>query len=80
MPTTTSTAPARKSVSTAGRYRDDVMKALELARAAKVIGKSLEAKVTVYGKEDNEEEREAYQEATAQLCCQLVVIYIINKV
>jgi isoleucyl-tRNA synthetase len=36
------------------RYRDDVMKALELARAAKVIGKSLEAKVTVYGKEDNE--------------------------
>ncbi len=36
------------------RYRDDVMKALEIARAAKVIGKSLEAKVTIYGKEDNE--------------------------
>ncbi len=34
-------------------YRDDVMKALELARAAKVIGKSLEAKVTVYGAPDN---------------------------
>jgi isoleucyl-tRNA synthetase len=28
--------------------RDDVMKALELARAAKMIGKSLDAKVTVY--------------------------------
>ena len=28
--------------------RDDVMKALELARAAKLIGKSLDAKVTVY--------------------------------
>ncbi|MBR4053459.1 MAG: isoleucine--tRNA ligase [Clostridia bacterium] len=36
------------------RYRDDVMKALEIARAAKVIGKSLEAKVTLYGKADNE--------------------------
>ena len=35
-------------------YRDDVMKALELARADKVIGKSLEAKVTVYGSADNE--------------------------
>ena len=29
-------------------YRDDVMKALELARAEKMIGKSLDAKVTVY--------------------------------
>ncbi|HOA85558.1 MAG TPA: zinc finger domain-containing protein, partial [Bacillota bacterium] len=28
--------------------RDDVMKALELARADKLIGKSLDAKVTVY--------------------------------
>jgi isoleucyl-tRNA synthetase len=28
--------------------RDDVMKALELARAEKLIGKSLDAKVTVY--------------------------------
>jgi isoleucyl-tRNA synthetase len=28
--------------------RDDVMKALEVARAAKLIGKSLDAKVTVY--------------------------------
>lgn len=32
--------------------RDDVLKALEEARAAKTIGKSLEAKVTVYGNEE----------------------------
>ncbi len=34
--------------------RDDVMKALELARAEKVIGKSLEAAVTLYVKENSE--------------------------
>ena len=34
--------------------RDDVMKALEIARAEKRIGKSLEAKITVYGSADNE--------------------------
>ncbi len=34
--------------------RDDVMKALEIARAEKLIGKSLEAKITVYGSADNE--------------------------
>ncbi len=33
-------------------YRDDVMKALELARAEKMIGKSLDAKVTVYANDD----------------------------
>ncbi len=33
-------------------YRDDVMKALELARANKMIGKSLDAKVTVYTNDD----------------------------
>jgi len=32
--------------------RDDVMKALELARADKLIGKSLDAKVTVYAADD----------------------------
>ena len=32
--------------------RDDVMKALELARAEKLIGKSLDAKVTVYTEDD----------------------------
>ncbi len=31
--------------------RDDVMKALELARAEKMVGKSLEAKITLYTKE-----------------------------
>ncbi len=34
--------------------RDDVMKALELARAAKVIGKSLEANVEIYGDENSD--------------------------
>ena len=33
-------------------YRDDVMKALEIARANKMIGKSLDAKVTVYVNND----------------------------
>ena len=33
-------------------YRDDVMKALEQARANKMIGKSLDAKVTVYTTDD----------------------------
>ncbi|MEG0448567.1 MAG: isoleucine--tRNA ligase [Lysinibacillus sp.] len=32
--------------------RDDILKALEEARNAKTIGKSLEAKVTIYAKED----------------------------
>jgi isoleucyl-tRNA synthetase len=32
--------------------RDDVMKALELARAEKKVGKSLEAKVTLYTKDE----------------------------
>jgi isoleucyl-tRNA synthetase len=31
--------------------RDDVMKALELARAEKLVGKSLEAKITLYTKD-----------------------------
>lgn len=35
-------------------HRDDVMKALEIARANKVIGKSLEAKITIYGDKENE--------------------------
>ena len=32
--------------------RDDVMKALELARAEKLVGKSLEAKITIYTKDE----------------------------
>ncbi|PKM63396.1 MAG: isoleucine--tRNA ligase [Firmicutes bacterium HGW-Firmicutes-21] len=35
-------------------HRDDVMKALEIARANKTIGKSLEAKVTIYGDRDSD--------------------------
>ena len=34
--------------------RDDVMKALELARAAKMIGKSLDAKVTIWTNNDDQ--------------------------
>jgi isoleucyl-tRNA synthetase len=34
--------------------RDDITKALELARAKKLIGKSLDAKVLIYGPNDNE--------------------------
>ncbi len=41
-------------------YRDDVMKALEIARAEKMIGKSLDAKVTVYANND-----EAYNTLSA---------------
>ena len=51
-------------------YRDDVMKALELARADKMIGKSLDAKVTVYTNDD---------EAYGALCAfadKLAEIYI----
>ncbi len=35
-------------------HRDDVMKALEIARENKKIGKSLEAKVCIYGEKDSE--------------------------
>ena len=38
--------------------RDDVMKALEIARADKKIGKSLEAKVTVYAKAGSDADKE----------------------
>ena len=34
--------------------RDDVMKALELARASKLIGKSLDAKLTIYTKNEDQ--------------------------
>ena len=36
--------------------RDDVMKALELARTSKLIGKSLDAKVTIYANNDEHKE------------------------
>ncbi|MBE6571776.1 MAG: isoleucine--tRNA ligase [Ruminococcaceae bacterium] len=34
--------------------RDDVMKALEVARAEKLVGKSLDASIVIYGDKDNE--------------------------
>ena len=51
-------------------YRDDVMKALEIARAEKMIGKSLDAKVTVYTTDD-----EAYNTLTA-FADKLAEVYI----
>ena len=41
-------------------FREDVFKALENARASKVIGKSLEAKVLVHVKQDKQDLLEAY--------------------
>ena len=34
--------------------RDDVMKAIEVARAEKLVGKSLDASIVIYGDKDNE--------------------------
>ncbi len=47
------TAELRAKWATMFEYRDDVMKALELARANKMIGKSLDAKVNVYTNDDD---------------------------
>ncbi len=54
-------------------YRDDVMKALELARAEKMIGKSLDAKVTVYTNDD-----EAYN-TLAAFESELATTYITSQ-
>jgi len=54
-------------------YRDDVMKALELARAEKMIGKSLDAKVTVYTNDD-----EAYN-TLAAFQSELATTYITSQ-
>ncbi len=54
-------------------YRDDVMKALELARAEKLIGKSLDAKVTVYTNDD-----EAYN-TLAAFESELATTYITSQ-
>ncbi len=54
-------------------YRDDVMKALELARAEKMIGKSLDAKVTVYATDE-----EAYNTLSA-FEGDLAMIYITSQ-
>ena len=53
--------------------RDVVMKALELARAEKLIGKSLDAKVTVYT-----EDREVFELLSA-FADELATVYIVSK-
>lgn len=54
--------------------RDDVMKALELARAEKLVGKSLEAKITVYT-----EEKELY-ELLSSFGKELETVFIVSGV
>ncbi len=54
-------------------YRDDVMKALEIARAEKMIGKSLDAKVTVYAKDP-----EAY-DTLSSFADELATVYITSQ-
>ncbi len=52
--------------------RDDVMKALEVARAAKLIGKSLDAKVTVYA------ENKEHFDLLSSFSDDLATIYIVS--
>ena len=52
--------------------RDDVMKALELARASKLIGKSLDAKVTIY---INNDEHKALLDSFAN---DLATVFIVS--
>ncbi len=54
-------------------YRDDVMKALEIARADKKIGKSLDAKVTVYTNDD-----EAFN-TLSEFTSELATVYITSQ-
>jgi isoleucyl-tRNA synthetase len=51
--------------------RDDVMKALELARAEKMVGKSLEAKITVYT--ENKEKMEILESFGKELSTVFIV-------
>ena len=53
--------------------RDDVMKALELARASKLIGKSLDAKVTIY---TSNEEHKALLESFKD---DLATVFIVSQ-
>lgn len=55
--------------------RDDVMKALELARAEKRIGKSLEAEITLYGTADNEA-----MKLFGEFAADLKSLFIVSKV
>ena len=50
--------------------RDDVMKALELARAEKLIGKSLDAKITIYTDSEKAHMLEKYKD---ELCTLFIV-------
>ena len=54
--------------------RDDVMKALEIARAEKLIGKSLDAKITIYA-----ENAETYELLKA-FESELATVYIVSGV
>ena len=54
--------------------RDDVMKALELARAEKMVGKSLEAKITLYTKDAD---KKALLEAFGK---ELTTVFIVSGV
>ena len=53
--------------------RDDVMKALELARASKLIGKSLDAKLTIY---TSNEEHKALLDSFAD---ELATVFIVSQ-
>jgi isoleucyl-tRNA synthetase len=72
--------PAFEAKELAERYgalfalRDDVMKALELARADKKIGKSLDAKLTVYTEDD------AQYELLASFGEMLKTVFIVSGV
>ena len=48
--------------------RDDIMKALEIARAEKKIGKSLDAKITVFAKDDNKALLDRFSDELAAIC------------
>ena len=48
--------------------REDIMKALEIARAEKRIGKSLDAKLTVYAGGEEKALLEAFRDELAAIC------------
>jgi isoleucyl-tRNA synthetase len=53
--------------------RDDVMKALELARASKLIGKSLDAKITIYTTNDE------YKALFDSFASDLATVFIVSQ-
>ena len=48
--------------------RDDIMKALEIARAEKKIGKSLDAKITIFAKDENKALLDEFKDELATIC------------